>query len=70
MAEENEKRQRELVSKLLEASRVIEKQSQRGNANHVVVSNEMFEKMEEMKEYIEILERMKNRNKGIDDIIS
>ena len=70
MAEENEKRQRELVSKLLEASKVIEKQARRGNANHVVVSSEMFEKMEEMKEYIEILERMKNRNKGIDDIIS
>ena len=70
MAGENEKRQRELVSKLLEASKVIEKQARKGKANHVVVSSEMFEKMEEMKDYIEILERMKNRNKGIDDIIS
>ena len=67
---EDEKRQRELVSKLLAASKIIAKQAQKGNANHIVISNEMFEKMEEMKEYIEILERMKNRNNGIDDIIS
>ncbi len=70
MAEDNENRQRELVSKLLEASKVIAKQSKKGSANQMIVSNEMFEKMEEMKEYIEILERMKNRNSGIDDLIS
>ncbi len=66
----DESRQRELVNKLIQAANQLSKQKTKGTADHVVVSPEMFDKIEEMKEYIEILERMKNRNKGIDDILT
>lgn len=64
----DDKRQRDLVNKLIQAANQLSKQ--KAKADHIVVSPEMFEKLEEMKEYIEILERMKNRNKGIDDVLS
>jgi 3',5'-cyclic AMP phosphodiesterase CpdA len=65
----DDKRQRELVNKLIQAANQLSKQNE-GKADHVIVSPDLYEKIEEMKEYIEILERMKNRNKGIDDVLN
>ena len=66
---EEENRQRELLTKLIAASNVLAKASRKPKADYVVVSPEMMQQMKEMKDYIEILERMKNRNKGIDNIL-
>lgn len=63
--EEENKRQRELVSKLIEAANHIEKQARKGKADSIVIP---YDKLEEMKEYIKILERMKKRGSGIDKI--